>query len=294
MLFIGGDLLVRTTHFLSIYLKKRVFFVSMLLLGMGSSAPELFVTLQSHLGHESDLAFGNIIGSNIFNILIVSPLIIFSSGKILNRSNILKSASLLLITTLIAGGLALDFSFSRLNGIFLLVLFCLFLIHPSNLNDQKQPSSSSHSFLNIITFIITGFLLLFLGAQLTIDSSITLGTEIGLSKRIIGLFLLSIGTSLPELAIGIVALVKKKSEVALGSIIGSNAFNTFLIMGLASVISDLRISPNLLKIDGIIMYASECALFLYLFGFKKIQKWPASLFILTYILYAGFIFLKRI
>ena len=295
MLFLGGDFLVRAAQDLADALKKRVFFISLLLLGMGSSAPEFFVTLRSHLEGQPALALGNILGSNIFNILIVSSLIIFSSDKIPHRSMILKSKGLLLVTTLIAGFLAWDLSLSRTEGFFLLILFSLFLIHPPEKNTADPPPAVKKQALWIIASLITaGFVLLFLGSKITIDSSIKIGEGWGFSKRIIGLFFLSIGTSLPELAIGLTALVKKNSSAAFGSIIGSNAFNTLLIVGTASALSDLPLSPALLKTDGAVMYMASLALFFCLLGFNKIPKWMAGIFLISYGLYAFFILFPHI
>ena len=299
MLFFGGDILVRACQILSIHLKTKLFFISLLLLGMGTSAPELFVTVQSHISGESHLAAGNIIGSNIFNILIVSALIILSASKIKNKQTVLKSTGWLILATFCALFFILDQELSLWNGLVFLVLFGLCLIAPPSLSEKKRPLKTQtpvklKSFFHAGGFILLGFILLFSGAQLTIESSLSLGEHLGWSKRIIGLFLISVGTSLPELAIGLIALVKKNSEIALGSIIGSNGFNTFFIPAIASLWAPLPVDRGFLKMDAPIMLASEGVLFLTLLGFKKIPKLIAFLFILSYLLYAYFILFNRI
>ena len=259
----------------------------MLLLGMGSSAPELFVTLKSHLGGQGDLALGNIIGSNIFNILAVGGILLLSPSSVSNKNSVLKNTTLLLGGTLLAGGLALDLSFSLIDGLILLSLFFLFLYQPQERTQPQKSEPKKYSL--VLGMVLAGFALLFLGSHLTIEASLKLGEQFGISKRIIGLFMLSIGTSLPELAIGIVSIMKKSFDTALGSIIGSNAFNTFLILGIAGLIDHLKVNPLLLKIDFPFMLLCEGVLLLALFYFKKPPKILAGFFLLSYGLYCSFV-----
>ena len=299
MLFFGGEILVRACQKLSIHLKTKLFFISLLLLGMGTSAPELFVTVQSHISGEPHLAAGNIIGSNIFNILIVSALIILSAAQIKNKQTVLKSAGWLILTTLCALFFILDQELDLQDGLIFLILFGLCLISPPLLSKKKEPPQVTapiklKSFFYAGGYTLLGFFILFSGAHLTIESSLALGEHLEWSKRIIGLFLISVGTSLPELAIGLIALVKKNSEIALGSIIGSNGFNTFFIPAIASLWAPLPVGSIFLKMDAPIMLAGEGVLFLALWRFKKIPKSIAFLFILGYLFYTYFVLFNRV
>lgn len=295
LLFFGGNLLVRACSSLALLLKTKAFFISLFLLGMGSSAPELFVSIESHLDLKPDIAVGNIVGSNIFNILIVGALVILSSAWMKNQKTMIKSTTLLLGATLITALLVWDLSLSRVDGLILLGLFALFFFQSRGLSEEAPAESTVYSPPILSALLIAGFVFLFLGSRWAISSALEIGYHLGLSTRIIGLFLMSVGTSLPELAIGIVALFKKESEIALGGIIGSNAFNTFLIPAVASLISTLPISNLFLKTDGIVMILSTCLLLIFLFIHNKIPKIAvSSLFLIFYALYVYFVLLHRI
>lgn len=297
LLLVGGAFLVKATVFLAKYLEKQVFFISLVLLGMVSSAPELFVTLQSHFKLETDIAAGNIIGSNIFNILVVGSFIILTQTKIANKNIVIKNTFFLLIATLVSAFLVLDGSLSRLNGFALLLLFGVFFTKPfipSHIETQKEHLRKQNPYL-LVFLIILGFGFLFLGAHLTIESSVFIAESFNISRRIIGLFVVSIGTSLPELTIGLMALLKKKSDVALGSIIGSNIFNTFFIPGVASLAFSFPISTPLIKIDGSFMWIAELVLLFYLIGEKYLPRKIAAIsFIFFYICYCTFVLMPAL
>ena len=294
ILSVGSDWLVRSTVSLAYRLKKKVFFIALFLLGMGTSAPELFVTLQSHLNQEPDMAIGNIVGSNIFNILIVGALTLLTAFPARHKSVILKSTGLLLAVTAAVGVVLFDFSLSLWNGIFLLILFSLFFIGAKN-PEQFEESQKSYSMTMTFVFLAGGFILLFAGTQATLSSAVQLGDFLGFSKRITGLFLLSVGTSLPELAVAVTALVKRNSEIALGNIVGSNAFNTLFIPGLAALFSVLPVSKEIITIDGPVMIFSELLLLLFLLGSRKLPRiGVAVFFIASYIVYAYFVLLHRV
>ena len=295
LLFFGGSLLVRACSSLALLLKTKVFFISLFLLGMGSSAPEFFVSIESHLNLKPDIAVGNIIGSNIFNILIVGALVILSSTCVKNQKTMIKSTVLLLGATLATALLIWDFELSRLDGLILLGFFTLFFVQSKGLSEETPTEGKVYSFHILAVLLIAGFSFLFIGSKWAIFSAVEIGHQLGLSTRIIGLFLMSVGTSLPELAIGITALFKKESEIAMGGIIGSNAFNTFFIPGIASLIFALPVSKLFLQTDAIVMTLSTFFLLIFLLIYKKIPKTLASiLFLLFYALYAYFVLLSRI
>ena len=295
LLFFGGNLLVRGCSSLALFLKTKVFFISLFLLGMGSSAPELFVSIESHLGFKPDIAVGNIIGSNIFNILIVGAFVILSSAVVKNQKTMIKSTALLLGATLAVALLVWDFELSRLNGFILLGLFALFFVQSKGLSDETDSKATVYPLYILVILLIAGFSFLFLGSRWAISSSVEIGHQLGLSTRVIGLFLISVGTSLPELAIGLTALFKKESEMALGGIIGSNAFNTFFIPGVASLIFALPVSGTFLKTDGIVMILSTFLLLAFLLIYKKIPKIAvSSLFVALYAWYIYFVLLHRV
>ena len=294
LLMLGSHVLVKGNIVLASLLKTKVFFMSMILLGIGSSAPELFVTITSHLQQETDIAIGNILGSNIFNILIVGALAFLSTKYISNALSMCKSIFFLLIMTLITGGLLWNYTLSWWKGVLLLVMFSFFLINSKESEEPLEESTPARA-LPLIVLFVAGFGLLFFGSKGVISSSIEIGNHLGLSKRLVGIFLISIGTSLPELAIAIMSLIKRKSDIALGSIIGSNAFNTFFIPSIASFISPLMISPILIKIDSLVVVLVTSLFLVSVYLFNKIPKAIfISLFLMSYLSYAYFILWNRI
>lgn len=294
-LFLGGSFLVRSCSSLSIFFKTKIFYISLFLLGIGTSAPELFVSIQSHLSSEPDLAIANIIGSNIFNILIITALIILSKTHFTNLIHIRKTTGLLLFSTLLIIPLLWDENLSRLDGLLFLGLFYLFLVQPLKEEIPLPSNSKALPFSLTIPFLIIGFALLFFGAQTIISSSTMLGSELGISRRIVGLFIVSIGTSLPELAIATVALFKKESEIALGGIVGSNIFNTFFIPSIVSFIRPLPVSKSFIILDGPFVILSTVLFFLAMWFHKKIPHWAISLFFLiVYCSYVYYVLSQRI
>ena len=296
LLIAGSHLLVKGNSALAALLKTKVFFVSLILLGIGSSAPELFVTVTSHLQNESDIAMGNILGSNIFNILIVGALIFLSAKKIPDNRQMCRNIALLLLITLFGGALLWNNHLVWWKGLLFLGMFTYFFVQSKEpLEDESSLEASSLKPLPLLICFIVGFGLLFFGAQGVISSAIHIGEQLGLSKRLIGIFLISIGTSLPEVTIGIVSLFKRKAEVALGSIIGSNVFNTFFIPSIASFIAPLTISPELLKMDGSVVILATSLLWISVFLFNKLSKvFLSSIFIITYFSYAYFVLIHRV
>ena len=221
---------------------------------------------------------------------------ILTQAKITNKNTITKNACLLLVATLITATLTFDGSFSRLDGLGLLILFGIFFTKPfiqsqtappEELKEEENEKTQNPYLL--LFFTALGFGLLFLGSHLTIESSVFIAKSFNIPRRIIGLFIVSIGTSLPELTIGLAALFKKKSGVALGSIIGSNTFNTFFIPGIASLLFAFPLSPSLIKIDGFFMCIAELLLLLYLIWEKFLpQRISGVFFIFLYACYCVF------
>ena len=296
LLMTGSHLLIKGNSAVATLLKTRVFFVSLILLGIGSSAPEFFVTITSHLHQETDIAIGNILGSNIFNILIVGALAFLSTKKISNIQSIWKSIVLLLIMTLIGGVLLWDNTLFWWKGLLFLGMFVFFFVQSKESPEEGSDLEGKSIKPAMLVFLfILGFAFLFFGAQGVLFSSLKIGEQLGLSKRLIGLFIISIGTSLPEIAIGLISLFKKKSEVALGSIIGSNVFNTFFIPSFASFIAPLSISSTLLRIDGSVVMLATSLLWVSIFLFNKVYKiFLSSIFIISYLFYSYFVLLHRV
>jgi len=291
LLFGGSWFLVKSLKSLSVYFKLKPLFLSLVVLGFVSSSPELFVTWSAGLKGLSSVALGNVFGSNVINILLVLGLAgLFHSLS--GRPQLVRlDMPFLMLGIGLLGFFSLDQSFNFLESS---VLLAVFLVYVILLFRGRRESESEEGVLEpelqplySFIFLIIGFAVLFLGSSLAVDSSLNLVKAFSLSEKFAGLFILSLSTSLPELASVLQASIKKESDIALGGIIGSNIFNTLFVLGTAGWLSSLSF-VNLYS-DYFFMAAVNVSLFLCLLFFKKIPKSIFLVFIALYFIYIGII-----
>lgn len=287
----GGHFLVHWTVKLAHRWKVRPVFLSILVLGMGTSAPEWFATVVSALKGYSDVAVGNVIGSNIANVL----LILGGTGVfyIQKEEEQIKKFSLPFLLFSFVGlfVLFLDGTFSRGDSLLLFLFFALYLFFLFRKLQAPQTEATVEKTQETLWMqvggVLIGFLLLFVGSELTVNSSISLGKSFGLSEKFIGLFLVSIGTSLPELSAAVASLVKKQEEMVLGNIIGSNLFNTLFVLSSAGLILPMT-GVQKFFMDCILMFLACFFLLVFLFVFRRLPRPAAFLFLAAYGLYLYF------
>ncbi|MBE0676168.1 MAG: calcium/sodium antiporter [Bacteroidales bacterium] len=273
--------------------------IGLTIVAFGTSAPELVVNLFSSINHNSDLALGNVIGSNIFNVLailgisaLIRPLTVKTATTWIEIPLSLLAAVVVFVMAadiLLDGG---DQAFiSRVDGIILLLFFGVFMAY--NVQTIKNSSSGdvvdTHSFSTgkSVLFIVVGLLLLVAGGRMIVYSATNFARLIGLSEKIIALTIVSVGTSLPELATSIVAARKNNLDIAIGNVVGSNIFNIFFILGLSSVIYPVSLRGEV-PVDIYVNILASLLLFVFIFTGKgrKLERWEGIVFIL---LYAGFV-----
>ena len=252
MLFIGGDLLVRSSVSNDIKMRISTLVVGMTVVSFATSAPELFVSVKSALLGITDITFGSIIGSNISNITLVLGL-----TAIVFRINISPKTKQFYFPTMLATSLLLGivlYFFNEINlyiglcFVILLVLFTFSLIKKSrkeNLQNIQEEINSGAEMPNYkaVLFMIAGILLLSFGANFLIDGTTLVAQEFGFTERVISVSLVAIGTSIPELATSLVAAFKKEENLAVGNLIGSNIFNILAVLGVTSIINPISLSP---------------------------------------------------
>ncbi|MDT8436223.1 MAG: calcium/sodium antiporter [Gemmatimonadota bacterium] len=252
-LLIGGDVLVRGAVALARRLRVPAMVIALTVVAFGTSLPELVVVVQATLGGYPDLVFGNVVGSNIANVLLVAgaaaavyPL---TSGEgSIRRDGLVMLAATGLFMGLSAGGLL-----GRVDGVILLAV--LFAVISLTAGDAARAYRKAElktpmewvlglptSLPTIGLFLVAGAVGLPVGADLVVDASVEIAANLGVSEVVVGLTILAIGTSLPELATTVVAAVQKRTEVAIGTIVGSNIFNVLGIMGVGAVISPVPIA----------------------------------------------------
>ncbi|MGD9706513.1 MAG: calcium/sodium antiporter [Candidatus Delongbacteria bacterium] len=300
----GADWLVDGASELARKYKISDLAIGLTVVAFGTSAPELIVNVfAAYQGHH-DIVFGNIIGSNNFNLFIILgisglivPLAVQSSTVWKEIPFSFGAAVLLFILTsgvFFAGNTVL----TKIDGMILLVMFALFLyyVYKQLGNDKAQDNLPHKNFtpLKIWSFILIGLAGLVMGGKLVVSSAIVMAEALGVSQKIIGLTIVAAGTSLPELATSVVAAVKKNNDIAVGNIIGSNIFNIFLILGVSSLVNPVVYSPAF-DTDLLMLGLGTVFLFTAMFtGIKgKLDRWEAAVLLVMYAAYTVYLVLKE-
>lgn len=270
--------------------------IGLTIVAFGTSAPELVVnTVAAYQGRE-ELVFGNVIGSNNFNLFIILGISGLIYPLIVQRNTIKKEIPISLLAVVLLFIIANDFiigqpgNLSRLDGMGLIGIFILFLWYIKKQLSRNPvevvEAPKEFSKFKILGFIILGLAGLVLGGNLVVDSATGIAQFFGISEKIIGLTIVAAGTSLPELATSLMAAIKKNTDIAVGNIIGSNIFNIFLILGISSVVRPLDYDP-VFNNDLYLLFGGTTFLIIFMFtGRKKrLDRWEALLLLLTYLIY---------
>ncbi len=293
LLLISGDFLVKGAIQLSNRLGVSALLVSLTVVAFGTSAPELIVAIKATLSGSPGLALGNVVGSNIANILLVLGLPTLIVGLQNNIADTKRSFGLMIVASLLFIVFGMSGSFSWIYGILLLSLLAFFLLDTFRQNSEKPLDNDSleiqqrkpHSWWTIICFLILGVLGLPIGADILVTNASALAKGYGVSDAVVGLTLVAIGTSLPELATTFIAFVRKKAEVVLGNLIGSNIFNLLAIIGITSLISPVPVDPIFIKFDFWIMLGASALIAPFILLNIKFNRLSGFLFVALYISY---------
>lgn len=303
-LIFGANLLVDSASSLAKRYNIPNMVIGLTIVAFGTSAPELVVNVFSAVQKNTDLALSNVIGSNIFNVAailgisaIIYPLVVKSATTWIEVPLALLAGVLVL---LMGNDILIDKAgssvISRIDGIVLLVFFLIFLVY--NVQMIKKGEFSEDIPIKEIApgkatlLVFAGLALLVVGGRLIVYSAVELATAWGMPERLIGLTIVSIGTSLPELATSVVAATKKNTDIAVGNIVGSNIFNIFFILGLSAVIYPVPI-PAGAQIDMLVNILLGLMLFAFIFTGKgrRLERWEGTLFILIYVGYITYLIL---
>ena len=300
----GADFLVRGSSSLAKRLNVREIAIGLTLIAFGTSLPETFVNIISSISNQNDIVFGNIIGSNIFNILAILGIAGMLIPIAVNKNTLFKEIpfslfAALLLFLAVNDSIIFDLGkneLSRFDGAVFMVFFIVFLLYVFRISKDKTKHVSHAKLLPVSTtaiYIIAGFFALFAGAKLVVDSSVAIAAFFGVSKKLIALTIVAAGTSLPELATSAVAAYKKKYELAMGNIVGSNIFNIFFILGISSFIRPAAYN-QIMNIDILVLVFSSLFLFFAVYSQKdkKLHKLYSFLFLVLYISYVIYLFYR--
>lgn len=300
LLIKGADMFVEGSSNIAKFFKIPTIIIGLTLVAFGTSAPEAAVSITAAMNSNSDIAISNIVGSNMFNLLCVLGFTAVFKEVVANKEVIRKDYKLsifsgllllvlILINSLFVGHLVLG----RISGLILLVVLCLYLynmIKNVSEEDKKKIESKKFSIKDII-FIVIGLACVVYGGDLTVDNAIIIAKSWGLSDRFIGLTIVAIGTSLPELCTSLVALIKGENDIAVGNVIGSNIFNILFILGASSLLSPMNICLESI-IDLMIFIVCAIGILLFFFGDFKINKKEAMIMLGIYATYCIYIFFR--
>ena len=259
ILLIGGsNYLLKSAVELSVKLKLSKVVIGLTVVSFATSAPELLISISSAIKGSSDIAISNVIGSNIANLgLVLGSALCFTKIKI-PKSNMIYDWTFLMIISFIFYLFLRDFNIDRFEGIILFIglisfLFFIIKIRKDEANDSFANNATISNVI-ILFYLIFSSAVLYIGSELFVNSSIYFAKYFGVSERVIGLTLVAIGTSLPELVTTLVAIYKSELDLSIGNIIGSNIFNILAVIGITSIITDLNIlSDRILDFDIYIM-----------------------------------------
>ncbi|SHK22505.1 cation:H+ antiporter [Marinobacter antarcticus] len=278
--------------------------IGMVIIGFGTSAPELAVSAMAAADGNPGLALGNGYGSNITNIALIVGLTAVIAPIAVHSQVLRKELPLLIVLTLIAGAQLLDGELSRLDGWVLLGVFAAVMgwsifqgmrgkadtlagETDAQLGDELMPMKTA------IMWLVIGLVLLVVSSRLLVWGAVTIAQSLGVSDLVIGLTIVAIGTSLPELASALAAVRKNEHDLILGNILGSGIFNTLAVVGLAAVIEPLSVAPEVLYRDWTLMLALTVGLLVMGFGMtgwrKVISRFDGSLLLLVYVAYTGYL-----
>lgn len=273
--------------------------IGMLIIGFGTSAPEIIVSIFAAIQGNSGIALGNAYGSNIANILLILGLTALISPIAVKSNIIKKEIPVLLGITFFASWQVLDQTVSKDDAFSLLRLFVLLISwsiwhgmqgSKDKLADEysEEINASEGTIKTHIVWLLTGLLLLVASSRMLVWGAVEVATYFGVSDTIIGLTVIAIGTSLPELASSLIAVKKGEHDLAIGNVIGSNMFNTLAVVGIAGTIQPMSVSADFLYRDVVVMLAATVALFVFCIGFKRqgrLNRVEGGAFVAAYAIY---------
>ncbi len=303
LLYKGADWLVRGSSSIAKRMHISDFVVGLTIVALGTSIPEFFVSVIGSVQGTTQIVVGNIVGSNVINVFVILGIASLLMPLTVKKGTVWREIPFTLLAALILGFLANDSIFnypkqstlSRLDGIVLLIFFLAFMYYVFSIARRKEERADeigAHPYSLLITIIavVGGLAALFVGAKWVIDGAVFLARWMGVSESFIGLTIVAMGTSLPELATSVVAAYKKNAEIAVGNIVGSNIFNICLILGISSVIRPIPFFPKANVDIGMALLGS---IFLFIFMFtgkrRKIDRWEGILFLILYSSYLTFL-----
>lgn len=289
----GAEFLLNGSKSLALKLHLPEMLIGLTVVAMGTSVPEAAISINSALKGVNGIVFGNIIGSNIANILLILGVTAMISATPIRKNAIrFEIPFVFLITILITTITYYSHAVDRVYGFLLLMIFFCYIVYRYKTTKQITEEIENVILIpvwKIVLFIVFGSLILILGSDLTVNSATDIAHRLNISNRIIGLTLVALGTSLPELVVCAVAAIKKHADLAIGNILGSNIFNILFVLGTTAMVVPVETKPVFIT-DCLIACASVLLLFVLAVRDRKLSRFNGVIFFTAYIGYVCFLF----
>lgn len=291
----GSDVFVDGSSSVARLLGIPAVIVGLTIVSMGTSAPEAAVSITAGIKGSNEIALANLVGSNVFNLLMVAGISAvitpFAVDKIVIKRDFPVCLGIMAVTVI----MCLDGVVSRVDGIILLVIFVAYiayLIRSAIKNreaseDDEEPMSPMKS----VIFILIGIAAVIFGGQLVVNSAKTIASALGMSETLIGLTIIAIGTSLPELVTSVVAARKGQSGIAIGNVVGSSIFNLAFVLGMSSTANAIKVVPDAM-IDAFVMIAVNALGFIFCLAGRKLARWEGIVCVLLYAAYTAYLLVR--
>lgn len=304
-LTLSADKFVDSASATAKHLGMSPLLIGMLIIGFGTSAPELVVSILSSVEGNSGIALGNAYGSNITNIALILGATALFKPIIVESQVIKRELPLLTFISILSVALIFDLHLSRVDAIIHLLIFSALMgwtcyenikekkdVLAEEVEQELKSIDTNTSMTKVYLTLIVSLIILIASSRLLVYGAVGIATYLGVSDLIIGLTIVALGTSLPEFASSIIAVRKGESDLALGNVIGSNFFNTLMVVGLSGVIHPLDVEKEFFYRDSLLMVGITVSLFILGFGFKKpgkITRFKGLLLTSTYVAYVGYL-----
>jgi len=308
ILILGADLLVRGASRLAAAFGVSPLAIGLTIVAIGTASPEIAVSLQAAVNGQGDLTLGNVVGSNIFNILFILGITAIIAPIVITEQLIRKDAPIMLGVSLLAFAFAFDGNLGTVDGAVLLlglVVYTVFALRQSRTESgdvqneyaqefaKKEPRTVRNTITNLV-FILIGLGLLVVGSDLLVDSAVKIAGALGVNELVIGLTVVAVGTSLPEVATSVIAALKKESDIAVGNAVGSNIFNLLGVLGIGALVSPagIPVAQRVLQFDlPVVVFVALVTLPIFYID-NRISRLEGGLLLSYYVVYMIYIVLR--
>ncbi|HEX7719132.1 MAG TPA: calcium/sodium antiporter [Woeseiaceae bacterium] len=302
LLLLGGETLVRGAVALATRLGVSPLLIGLTLVGFGTSTPELITSIEAAVVGSPGIAVGNVVGSNIANILLILGIAALIAPIAISRSAFFRDGSVAMLAAIACVGVCLSGSLQPMAGVFLLALLIGYIVYcfvaervTATVADASidpslaLPGSSGIRLPIALALFLSGLVLTMLAAHMLVGSAIAIGAAAGISETVLGVTVVAVGTSLPELVTSVLAAWRRQPDIAFGNIVGSNIYNVFGILGITAIVEPIPVPPELLDADIWVMLGATALLLVFSLTGWRLSRFEGGLFLAAYAAYLAFI-----